>query len=129
MVLEALSNVVAIWQLRRSVSGGQMHASGLVTRFFRFWWSYRVEMAAFWGTYWFLFALTMVLGSHLGGPLVRRQFEEAEWFPALRTVGLPTEEIGIDTLGTARLWRDIQQASALRAQYSAAWREGGEIGA
>jgi FtsK/SpoIIIE family len=66
-VLEALSNVVAIWQLRRSVSGGQVHASGLVTRFFRFWWSYRVEIAAFWGTYWFLFVLTMVLGSHLGG--------------------------------------------------------------
>src|SRR5207302_3528026 len=71
----------------------------------------------------------VVFTDHLGGPLVRRSFEEAEWFPALRTVGLPTEEIGIDTLGTARLWRDIQQASALRAQYSAAWREGGEIGA
>jgi len=66
-VLEALSNVVAIWQLRRSAGGGQVHASGLVTRFFRFWWSYRVEIAAFWGVYWFLFALTMVLGSHLRG--------------------------------------------------------------
>ena len=62
-----LSNVVAIWQLRRSVSGGQVHASGLITRFFRLWWSYRVEIAAFWGVYWFLFAVTMVLGSHIGG--------------------------------------------------------------
>ena len=66
-MLEALSNVVAIWQLRRSAGGGQVHASGLLTRFFRFWWSYRVELAEFWATYWFLFALTMVLGSHLGG--------------------------------------------------------------
>ena len=71
----------------------------------------------------------VVFTDRLGGPLVRDQFEEAEWFPALRAVGLPTEEMGIDTLGTARLWRDIKQASALRAQYSAAWREGGEIGA
>ena len=65
-MLEALANIMSVWQLRRSAGSGQMHASGLVTRFFRFWWSYRVEIAAFWGTYWFLFALTMVLGSHLG---------------------------------------------------------------
>ena len=49
--------------------------------------------------------------------------------PALRAVGLPTEEMGIDTLGTARLWLDIKQAGALRASYSAGWQEGGEIGA
>ena len=61
-VLEALANIMSIWQLRRSAGSGQMHASGLLTRFFRFWWSYRVEIAAFWGVYWFLFGLTMVLG-------------------------------------------------------------------
>ena len=71
----------------------------------------------------------VVFTDRLGGPLVRRQFEEAEWLPALRAVGLPTEEMGIDTLGTARLWLDIKQAGALRASYSAGWREGGEIGA
>jgi hypothetical protein len=66
-VLEGLANIMQIWQLRRSAGAGQPQASGLLTRFFRFWWSYRVELAAFWGTYWFLYALTMVLGSHLGG--------------------------------------------------------------
>ena len=71
----------------------------------------------------------VVFTDHLGGPLVRHQFEEAEWLPALRAVGLPTEEMGIDTLGTARLWLDIKQASALRASYSAGWKKGGEIGA
>jgi hypothetical protein len=71
----------------------------------------------------------VVFTDHLGGPLVRDQFEEAEWLPALRAVGLLMEEMGIDTLGTARLWLDIKQAAALRAHYSAAWREGGGIGA
>jgi hypothetical protein len=71
----------------------------------------------------------VVFTDDLGGPLVRRQFEEAEWLPALRTVGLPTEEMGIDTLGIARLWLDIKQAGALRASYSARWQKGGEIGA
>jgi hypothetical protein len=71
----------------------------------------------------------VVFTDHLGGPLVRRQFEEAEWLPALRAVGLPTEEMGVDTLGSARLWLDIKQASALRARYSLGWQRGGEIGA
>src|SRR3977135_1484581 len=66
-VLNGLTNAMTLWQLRRSAGGGPMNASGLLTRFFRFWWSYRVELAAFWGTYWFLYALTMVLGPHLGG--------------------------------------------------------------
>src|SRR5205807_7914670 len=48
-VLEGFTNVLTLWQLRRTAGGRQMHASGLVTRFFRFWWSYRVEIAAFWG--------------------------------------------------------------------------------
>ncbi len=64
-MLEGLTNVLALWQLRRPAGSGQLHASGLLTRFSRFWWSYRVELTAFWGAYWFLFALTMVLGSHL----------------------------------------------------------------
>ena len=71
----------------------------------------------------------VVFTDSLGGPLVRRQFEEAEWLPALRAVGLPTEEMGIDMLGTARLWLDIKQAGALRASYSEGWRGGGEVGA
>ena len=71
----------------------------------------------------------VVFTDHLGRPLVRDQFEEAEWFRALRAVGLPTEEMGIDTLGTARLWLDIKQAGALRASYSEGWRRGGGIGA
>ena len=70
----------------------------------------------------------VVFTDSLGGPLVRRQFEEAEWLPALRAVGLPTEEMGIDTAGTARLWLDIKQAAALRASYSEGWRRGGGIG-
>jgi hypothetical protein len=64
-VLEGLANIVSIWQLRRSAGGGQMAASGLVTRFLRFWWSYRVELAAFWGTYWFFDLLTASIGPHL----------------------------------------------------------------
>ena len=44
-MLEGLANIMQIWQLRRSAGGGQMQASGLLTRFFRFWWSYRVELA------------------------------------------------------------------------------------
>jgi hypothetical protein len=60
----------------------------------------------------------VVFTDSLGGPLVR--FEEAEWFPALRALGLPSEaeDMGVDTLGTARLWLDIKQAGALRASYS-----------
>ena len=71
----------------------------------------------------------VVFTDSLGGPLVRRHFEEAEWFPALRALGLPCEadDMGVDTLGTARLWLEIKQASALRAHYSGAWQEGGEI--
>ena len=73
----------------------------------------------------------VVFTDHLGGPLLRRSFEEEEWFPALRALGLPSEEgdMGIDTLGTARLWLDIKQAGALRASYSRGWRRGGGIGA
>jgi hypothetical protein len=71
----------------------------------------------------------VVFTDRLGGPLVRDQFEEAEWFPALRAVGLPCDDMGIDTLGSARLWLDIKQAAALRASYSDGWRRGGGIGA
>ena len=73
----------------------------------------------------------VVFTDSLGGPLVRRSFEEAEWFPALRALGLPSEadDMGVDTLGTARLWLDIKQAGALRAHYSSGWRRGGGIGA
>ena len=73
----------------------------------------------------------VVFTDSLGGPLVRRQFEEAEWFPALRGLGLPSEadDMGVDTLGTARLWLDIKQAGALRASYSEGWKRGGGIGA
>src|SRR3989442_1074307 len=71
----------------------------------------------------------VVFTDALGGPLVRHQFEEAEWLPALRAVGLPTEEMGVDMLGSARLWLDIKQARALRASYSAGWQKGGGIGA
>jgi hypothetical protein len=66
-VLEGLASIVQVWQLRRTAGHGQIPASGLITRWFRWWWSYRVELAAFWGIYWFLYAVTMVLGSHLGG--------------------------------------------------------------
>ena len=73
----------------------------------------------------------VVFTDSLGGPLVRRSFEEAEWFPALRALGLPAEEgdMGINTLGTARLWLEIKQGGELRAHYSARWQEGGGIGA
>ena len=67
----------------------------------------------------------VVFTDRLGGPLVRRSFEEAEWLPALRAVGLPTEEMGIDTLGTARLWVDVKAAMAFRASFSEGWRRGG----
>ena len=73
----------------------------------------------------------VVFTDHLGGPLVRRCFEEAEWFPALRALRLPCEEqdMGVGTLGTARLWLEIKQAGALRAHYSDRWQGGGGIGA
>ncbi|HYR63256.1 MAG TPA: hypothetical protein VET24_11585 [Actinomycetota bacterium] len=64
-----------------------------------------------------------------GGPLVRRHFEEAEWLPALRALGLPDVEMGIDTLGSARLWGDIREATSLRASYAEGWRRGGGLGA
>jgi hypothetical protein len=73
----------------------------------------------------------VVFTDALGGPLVRRSFEEAEWFPALRALGLPFEEgdMGVGTLGTGRLWLDIKQAGALRAHYSDKWQRGGGVGA
>ncbi len=60
-----------------------------------------------------------------------RYVAERQWFPALRALGLPSEEgdMGVDTLGTARLWLDIKQAGALRASYSEGWKRGGGIGA
>jgi hypothetical protein len=64
-LLEGLVNVMRIWQLRRTAGGGHPQASGLVTRFFRFWWSYRVELTAFWGTYWFFDLLTNLVGPHV----------------------------------------------------------------
>src|SRR4030081_3354615 len=73
----------------------------------------------------------VVFTDSLGGPLVRRSFEEAEWFPALQALGLPAEEqdMGVNTLGSARLWLEIKQAGALRAHYSERWQRGGGIGA
>jgi hypothetical protein len=69
----------------------------------------------------------VVFTDRLGGPLVRGQFEEAEWYPALRALHLPCEDMGIDTLGTARLWLDIKQATAFRAQHSCGRNRGGDI--
>ena len=44
----------------------------------------------------------VVFTDSLGGPLVRRSFEEAEWFPALRALGLPSEA---EDMGSTRLAR------------------------
>jgi hypothetical protein len=72
----------------------------------------------------------VVFTDSLGGPLVRHSFEEAEWFPALRALGLPDEQdMGVDTLGTARLWLDVKRATEYRARYVARWQKGGGIGA
>lgn len=60
-----------------------------------------------------------------GGPLLRRHFEETEWLPALRALGIPDDDMGIDTLGSARLWCDIQEATAFRRAWSDSWRSGG----
>jgi hypothetical protein len=72
---------------------------------------------------------SLVFTDRLGGPLVRRFFEAAEWYPALRALGLPEEDMGVDTLGMARLWQDIRDAGALRARYRDRWAQGGGVGA
>lgn len=46
---------------RRAVYGGHLR------RWCRWWWSYRVELTAFWAVYWFCVTVGTVLGSHLGG--------------------------------------------------------------
>jgi hypothetical protein len=70
----------------------------------------------------------VVFTDNRGGPLVRRYFEEAEWSPALRALGL-ADDIRIHALGTARLWLDVQEATAFRAHHSAGWKRGGGVGA
>ena len=54
-----------------------------------------------------------------GEPLVRRTFEADVWLPALAKVGLPEEDHGIDTLGTARLWEWMHETTAQRASLRA----------
>ena len=54
-----------------------------------------------------------------GEPLVRRAFEADVWRPALAAVGLAEEDHGIDTLGTARLWEWMHEATAQRASLRA----------
>jgi hypothetical protein len=54
-----------------------------------------------------------------GEPLVRKTFEADVWVPALAAVGLPEEDHGIDTLGTARLWEWMHDATAQRASLGA----------
>ena len=57
----------------------------------------------------------LVFSTEVGEPLVRRAFEADVWVPALAAVGLPEEDHGIDTLGTARLWEWMHETTAQRA--------------
>lgn len=56
----------------------------------------------------------LVFTKETGDPLVRKAFEADVWRPALAKVGLPEEDHGIDTLGTARLWEWMHETTAQR---------------
>jgi hypothetical protein len=62
---------------------------------------------------------SLVFSTEAGEPLVRRSFEADVWRPALAAVGLPGEGVGIEVLGTARLWEWMHQATAQRASLRA----------
>jgi hypothetical protein len=61
----------------------------------------------------------LVFSTEAGDPLVRRAFERDVWVPALAAVGLPEEDHGIETLGTARLWEWMHETTAQRASLRA----------
>ena len=67
----------------------------------------------------------MVFTRRGGGLLVRSWFEASVWRPALRAVGLPVEDMGVETLGTARLWTEIREAGEQRRALRAGSIRGG----
>jgi hypothetical protein len=61
----------------------------------------------------------LVFCEETGAPLVRKTFEHDVWRPALAAVGLPEADHRIETLGTARLWEWMHEATAQRASLRA----------
>jgi hypothetical protein len=61
----------------------------------------------------------LVFTDEAGDPVVRKAFEHDVWQPALEAVGLPHEDHGIETLGTARLWEWMHETTGQRASLRA----------
>ena len=57
----------------------------------------------------------LVFSDDRGGPLLYPWFEERQWLPALRRVGLEGVGWGVDSLQTARVWSWIRETQAERA--------------
>ena len=89
--------------LRRGLSPGKHRMERLLS-----WaWSNRVEIGIVWGL-WFIWGK---LAELMPAPLAL--------VVMLAAVGLPEEDHGIDTLGTARLWEWMHEATAQRASLRA----------
>ena len=72
---------------------------------------------------------SLVFTDESGRALMVGRFEREVWRPALRAVGLPVEDTGVDTLGTAQLWEAVHEATAQRAELRAGGLRGGGAGA
>lgn len=61
----------------------------------------------------------LVFSDSSGAPLQRSWFEEEQWWPALRRVGLGDVSWGVDSLQTARLWSWVQETQRERRERAA----------
>ncbi|HYR63257.1 MAG TPA: hypothetical protein VET24_11590, partial [Actinomycetota bacterium] len=141
-MLEGLVKLATLWELRRSPGGGCGPRAGLVVRFVRCLWSYRVEWAALWLVYWFLVAVNVVMGPDRGGWFVnavvvfvlafgsarrrvravftrsrlRRRFARA-----VRSTGCPGSTDAVPRPGRIRA---VPAGQVMRVRLSAGWHVG-----
>ena len=71
----------------------------------------------------------LVFTDEAGDPLTRASFEESVWNPALESLGIPTEGLGVESLQALRLWECMHEATAQRQELRAASLRGGGAGA